>query len=76
MSLEKDAEAQPQGARVDDAKIPPQLLFIHQGQNNIKELHFHPQIPSLIVSTAEDGFNIFKPSNLYAISLVLLVLFV
>lgn len=23
-------------------EIPPQLMFLHQGQNNMKELRFHP----------------------------------
>jgi len=45
-------------------ELPPQLLFIHRGQNYIKEIHFHSQIPSVIVSTSFDGFNVLKPSNI------------
>jgi ribosome assembly protein RRB1 len=49
----------------DDKKLedfPPQLLFIHQGQHNVKEVHYHPHIPGTVVTTAEDGFNVFKPA--------------
>ncbi|XP_072391026.1 glutamate-rich WD repeat-containing protein 1 [Diabrotica undecimpunctata] len=56
LSVEKDSESNNE----EVTGVPPQLLFIHQGQNNIKELHWHPQIPGVIISTAESGFNIFR----------------
>jgi hypothetical protein len=47
------------GAQVQE-ELPPQLFFVHQGQKNIKEIHWHKQIPNCVLSTAEDGFNVFK----------------
>jgi ribosome assembly protein RRB1 len=46
------------------ADIPPQLLFCHSGSQDFKELHWHPQISSCIMTTAFSGFSVFIPSNL------------
>lgn len=61
LSVEADEGTTP-GDAGTLGEFPPQLLFIHQGQSNVKEVHFHPQIPGTILSTAEDSFNVFKPA--------------
>ena len=60
-----DLSVEADEADVDNAKLnefPAQMLFIHQGQKNVKEAHWHPQIPNTLVTTAEDSLNIFKPA--------------
>lgn len=75
MSLERDDEAEVAQARAegvrgpivpasDDPRLadwPAQLLFEHRGQDDIKEAHFHRQLPGVIFSTAADGMNVWKP---------------
>ena len=64
-SLEQDDTLKNTGAKLgDNIKIPPQLTFIHGGQEDIKEIHFHPQIPNMCISTAGSGFHLFQPDNL------------
>ncbi|KAG1050433.1 hypothetical protein G6F43_007296 [Rhizopus delemar] len=58
LSVEPDSEQD--GQMTTHEEVPPQLLFVHQGQEDIKELHFHKQIPGCVISTANTGMNIFK----------------
>ncbi len=56
LALEKD-----EGDEDEQLKdLPPQLLFIHQGLQDIKELHWHPQVPGLVMSTSHSGFDVFR----------------
>jgi len=61
LSVEAD-EGDESVAAGELAEFPAQLLFIHQGQSNVKEAHWHPQIPNTLVTTAEDGINVFQPA--------------
>jgi ribosome assembly protein RRB1 len=62
MSVEEDLTVSPDVVNAE--YYPPQLLFLHMGQKSVKEIKFHAQMPGVVVSTAFDGFNIFKTFNI------------
>jgi len=68
LAVERDAEEEAAAMMAKDNAIapddiPPQLMFVHQGLKDPKEIRWHGQIPGVCVTTAADGFNIFKPYN-------------
>lgn len=71
LALERDQEEEatvaPQGTAIAQ-EAPPQLLFLHAGMSYPKELHWHPQIPGMLATTAADCFNMFKPSNVFELA--------
>lgn len=66
LAVERDAEEEVREGVVlsGSDEFPAQLLFIHMGQKNIKDAQWHPACPSLLISTAEDGLNMFQASNI------------
>ena len=69
LAVERDAEeeAAAMAAEGNNAvapeDLPPQLMFVHQGLRDPKEIHWHHQIPGMCLTTAADGFNAFKAYN-------------
>ena len=47
------------GAEADMNGVPPQLMFVHYAES-VKECHWHPQIPGVIMATGGEGFGVWK----------------
>lgn len=46
----------------EDPEVPNELMFLHQGQEEIKEISYHPVYFEMLISTSLDSINIFKPA--------------
>jgi ribosome assembly protein RRB1 len=57
LAVELDDEESRYTADVKD--VPPQLLFVHY-MEQVKECHWHPQIPGTVVATGGAGLGVFK----------------
>ncbi|EME47876.1 hypothetical protein DOTSEDRAFT_69714 [Dothistroma septosporum NZE10] len=57
LAVELDDEESRYTADVKD--VPPQLLFVHY-MEQVKESHWHPQIPGSVMATGGSGFGVFK----------------
>ena len=63
LAIEKDSENESGSGTETNSElkdVPPQLLFIHQGMQDVKELHWHSQIPGLLIATSQTGLDVFR----------------
>lgn len=61
LGVERDPEAGEGSGEGEGLRaLPPQLLFLHQGEREVKELHWHPQCPGLLLCTGRDGIAAFR----------------
>lgn len=58
LAVELDDEESKDAAGMKD--VPPQLLFVHY-MEQVKECHWHPQIPGCIMGTGGGGFGLVIP---------------
>lgn len=64
LSVEVDDDEQVNKQDDNNLDVPPQMLFMHCGNQMTKEVHWHNQISSMVMTTSLNGFNVFIPSNL------------
>ncbi|KAG8197378.1 hypothetical protein JTE90_013502 [Oedothorax gibbosus] len=57
LAVERD-DTEEEGSETKD--LPPQLLFLHLGQQEVKEVHWHAQMPGVMASASIAGLNVFR----------------
>eukprot|EP01006_Ploeotia_vitrea_P011501 TRINITY_DN3062_c0_g1_i1.p1 TRINITY_DN3062_c0_g1~~TRINITY_DN3062_c0_g1_i1.p1 ORF type:complete len:518 (+),score=84.35 TRINITY_DN3062_c0_g1_i1:218-1555(+) len=60
LSAEKDA-GEDSAYTPDAREIPAQLLFLHQGQEDLRDAHWHPQLPGLVITSDVRGLQFWRP---------------
>ena len=66
LALERDAETEADDPAMKD--LPPQLLFIHQGLKDVKEIHWHRKVSGLMMATSHTGLDVFRTISVWSIS--------
>lgn len=46
----------------EDLGVPEQVIFLHHGQEDVKEVRWHPGYKGVLMTTALSGLNVFKPA--------------
>lgn len=44
----------------DEYGVPEQVIFLHHGQEDVKDARWHPIYKDVVLTTALSGFNVFK----------------
>eukprot|EP00756_Hemistasia_phaeocysticola_P032663 Hpha_TRINITY_DN16421_c2_g5::TRINITY_DN16421_c2_g5_i1::g.158994::m.158994/K14848/RRB1, GRWD1; ribosome assembly protein RRB1 len=60
---DKEEEAALRVSHPELADYPAQLVFQHCALVEPKEVHWHPQIPGVVLVTDANGMDIFRPAN-------------
>ncbi|KAI5804588.1 WD40-repeat-containing domain protein [Geopyxis carbonaria] len=61
LSVEIDDE---ESRNTGGIEVPPQMMFDHRGLEDPKEVHWHKQVPGLMIATGGGGINVFKTFNI------------
>lgn len=57
-SVEKDDE---ESEDPNLKHVPDHMLFLHQGQEDLKDVKWHPVYQNVMMTSASDGYNVFQP---------------